>query len=91
MLDRKSSEGVEWRETSKSTLCLVVAALTFAGAGCGSIAGRGDSMFYPGVYPGVRCDIYNLAHPEAGDMPQLRWFAIPDFPFSAALDTVLLP
>ena len=58
--------------------------------GCGSIAGRGDSRFYPGVYPGVQNLIHCFAHPAENDVP--IWpLGIIDFPFSAALDTALLP
>src|SRR5439155_4994818 len=62
-----------------------------SGAGCASVGGRGDSRFYPGVYPGVQNHVYYFAHPEENDMPSLWWLGVIDLPFSAALDTVLLP
>ena len=79
------------RVAKSKTLSLMLTALSMSAAGCASIGGRGDDRFYPGVYPGVRNHAYYFAHPEESDMPSVWWLGIIDFPFSAALDTALLP
>jgi uncharacterized protein YceK len=61
------------------------------GAGCGSVGGRGKPELYPGVYPGARNDVHFIVHREDNDMPDLWWVKLVDLPFSAVLDTVLLP
>ena len=77
--------------TPMKRLRILLAATAVALCGCASIGGRGDSRFYPSVYPGVQNHIYYFAHREENDMPSLWWLGIIDFPFSAALDTALLP
>jgi uncharacterized protein YceK len=75
-------------------MCLLTITGALLVAGCGSIGGRGGEgryPVYPGVYPGVRNDAHFIAHREDNDMPDLWWFKLVDLPFSAALDTVLLP
>jgi uncharacterized protein YceK len=74
---------------SKAAYLLVVTAVL--GSGCGSIGGRSRSAYYPGVYPGARCDVEFIVHHEGKDMSELWPLAVIDFPFSAAVDTVLLP
>ena len=73
-------------------LRVLLCAIAVAVCGCASIGGRGDDRFYPGVYPGVQNHIYCFERRGVGtDMPCLWWLGIIDFPFSAALDTALLP
>ena len=79
------------RMTDSKAFSFLLGLLALSGSGCASIGGRGDSRFYPGVYPGVRNHAYYFAHPEESDRPSLWWLGIIDFPFSAALDTALLP
>jgi len=77
----------------------VITAVAAAACGCSSITARsysgGDPKIpraYPGVYPGVRHTTYCLEHVD--EIPEghlLRPIFIADLPFSAALDTVLLP
>src|SRR2546430_14865777 len=70
----------------------LLVAVTVTAAGCGSIGGRGDRRFYPGLYPGVKYDVHYLAHREENtDMQALWWLGVFDVPLSAALDTALLP
>jgi uncharacterized protein YceK len=75
---------------SRTITALLLLAPLFVG--CGSIGGRHDSGFYPGLYPGVRYDCYYLSHPhENTDMQPLWWMGSLDLPPSAVLDTLLLP
>ena len=53
--------------------------------GCGSASSHmADAQ---GLYPGVRSDLRDLTDPAKGD----DLILVADLPFSAALDTVLLP
>ena len=95
-LERSSSSvsfqfGGNLRTAKSKILSILLCAIAMSGAGCASVGGRGDSRFYPGVYPGVQNHVYYFAHPEENDMPSLWWLGVIDLPFSAALDTVLLP
>ena len=74
---------------------LVAAALSFvAGSGCASFMGHRPSDETAKPYPGVRIDARQIAHPStvAGvPAPAVVVWSILDFPFSAVLDTLLLP
>ena len=75
-------------------------------SGCSSIYGRGDNRFYPGVYPGLQYRQADYVEGSKGKPPltsgyddpvydraksERRLGALIDFPFSIALDTILLP
>jgi uncharacterized protein YceK len=80
---------------------------SLGGSGCSSIEARGESDYYPGVYPGLRYHQteYRWGEPKdeqqssrEGSDPDLwregvnhRITGFFDFPFSLVLDTVLLP
>jgi len=72
--------------TKISILLLVLAA-----AGCTTVVGRVSKVAPPVTYPGVQADLVGLHGP--GHIP--AWVAYSycalDLPFSAALDTVMLP
>jgi uncharacterized protein YceK len=58
--------------------------------GCASIGARQrDGAGRP--FAGVRDDAHYLAHPSDADKPSLQFLNILDMPFSAVLDTLLLP
>ena len=77
--------------TSFITLCI--------GLGCASIRTHVSEVEEPEVYGGVRADARLIAHPhEMGDSKvghfepwAIVTYSIIDLPFSAALDTLLLP
>jgi len=71
--------GGNLRMAKSKILSILLCAIAMSGAGCASVGGRGDSRFYPGVYPGVQNHIYYFAHPEENDMPSLWWLGIIDF------------
>jgi len=78
--------------------CLALAATALLGSGCFSISGRTGHVepdvpkIYPGVYPGPHLIIYEMQTPRGVEHNVLMWpCGIIDFPFSTALDTVLLP
>ncbi len=76
---------------AKVIYCLALVALMVMETGCGFYGAHFDPAYsYPGPYPGVRADVDAIAHPS-GDLPELSKILILDFPFSAALDTVVLP
>jgi uncharacterized protein YceK len=59
-------------------------------AGCASIGTRQrDGAGRP--FAGVRDDAHYLAHPSEADQPGLQFMNIFDLPFSALVDTLLLP
>jgi uncharacterized protein YceK len=75
-------------------------------SGCSSINGRGDSRFYPGIYPGLQYRQADYVDGSEGEPPltwgyddpvydkakvERRLGALIDFPFSIGLDTILLP
>ena len=72
-----------------STVAALSISLVFL-TGCASIAARTQGRATR-VYPGVRNDAYYLAHPSKADFPWLQWMNVFDLPFSAVLDTLLLP
>lgn len=58
--------------------------------GCASIGARQrDGAGRP--FAGVRDDVHYLAHPSEADQPGLQFMNIFDLPFSAVVDTLLLP
>jgi len=58
--------------------------------GCASIGARQrDGAGRP--FAGVRDDAHYLAHPSEADLPGLQFMNIFDLPFSAIVDTLLLP
>ena len=73
-----------------------LATLTFC-CGCSSLLTRNVNNDPWGAYPGVRMDAGFIAHPtviapELSGNPPLIWtLATLDFPFSAVMDTLLLP
>ena len=64
---------------------------------CSSVLVRNDHNDPWGAYPGLRMDAHFIAHPkqinpDLSGNPTLVWtFAAVDFPFSTAVDTLLLP
>jgi uncharacterized protein YceK len=60
------------------------------GAGCGSISAHEDNA-PPHMYAGVHRDAHDLAHPQDAGDPPMQYLNIIDFPFSATLDTILIP
>jgi uncharacterized protein YceK len=94
---------VRWPDTSamKASAIFVVAScvIVCAGPGCSSI-GTHVPHQEAGVYPGVRADGGLIAHPHVRDDPVVFGhispgvvvaYSVVDLPFSAALDTLLLP
>src|SRR5213080_2945716 len=51
--------------TNSKAFSFLLGLLALSGSGCASVGGRGDSRFYPGVYPGVRNHAYYF--PEESD------------------------
>ncbi|MEO6994762.1 MAG: YceK/YidQ family lipoprotein [Lacunisphaera sp.] len=63
---------------------------TIAASGCASIGARQGAQEHK-PYQGVNDDVHYLANPSEADHPSLQWLNIIDLPFSAVLDTILLP
>jgi uncharacterized protein YceK len=63
--------------------------LVFA-TGCAAVGARHrDGAGRP--FAGVHADAHYLAHPSEADVPGLQFLNIFDMPFSAVIDTLLLP
>ena len=76
------------KKHSRPVLIMVVFGTFFSG--CAAIGARqGSNKTRP--YAGVRDDIHYLAHPSEADVPSLQWLNVIDLPFSAVVDTVMLP
>lgn len=58
--------------------------------GCASIGAR-EQDGAGRSFAGVRNDAHYLAHPSEADQPGLQFMNIFDLPFSAVVDTLLLP
>jgi uncharacterized protein YceK len=81
-----------WPVKARTTILMVgVTVIAGATTGCGSLNEMGGIREYPGVYPGVRLDAHWLAHGNETDYPLTTCVGLIDMPFSAAVDTVLLP
>lgn len=81
--------------------------LSLGASGCSSVKSRGDSDFYPGIYPGMRYHQTEYRWGEPRTTPHgpdegqdhNEWVienyhvigGVIDFPFTLVLDTVLLP
>ena len=63
------------------------------GSGCASVMGHKPAEEVPKPYPGVRMDAEQVGHPNGRGVPAVPVviMSVIDMPFSAALDTVLLP
>jgi uncharacterized protein YceK len=59
-------------------------------SGCAAIGARQGVEAAP-HYAGVHDDLYYFSHPEKADHPSLQILNIIDLPFSAIVDTVMLP
>ena len=76
------------------------------GSGCSSVRSRGESRFYPGVYPGLKYHTAEYTAGSKGEEPvrlvydhplndfanvEPRTAGVIDWPCSFVMDTVLLP
>ena len=84
----KEAFGNDVNKHSLPVLIILVVGTLFSG--CAAIGVRqGSNVTRP--YAGVREDIHYLAHPSEADVPSLQWLNVIDLPFSAVVDTVMLP
>ena len=74
-----------------ASIAVCLSCVLIAGSGCASIAAHNKEPRNARAYPGVRDDAYFLTHPHEADMPVIQWLCIFDLPFSALIDTILLP
>ena len=74
----------------RAAACLLLLTFALVSTGCGTI---NDMTMQGGqrIFGGTRADASNIAHPDSGSPDLQRVVCILDFPFSFALDLVLLP
>ncbi|NBR84830.1 MAG: YceK/YidQ family lipoprotein [Proteobacteria bacterium] len=80
----------EHSDTAGVGIGLFVGACLLSLTGCAAIGMRTNGSA-PEPYAGVKGNAHYLANPQLADKPSLQFMNILDLPFSAALDTVLLP
>ena len=91
-----AAQSVSHMKRSAVTIsCLALVAAALSGSGCASIGARTRKFapyVYPTVYPGPKTIIAGMQTQQGVAHNIMVWpCGIIDFPFSAGLDTVLLP